>query len=690
MAQVTTKRSRRSSAATKKRRAVMPEDLLKFQLVSSPQISPDGRCIVFVKKHVGEKNNYVSNLWMVDTSGETGGGPPRQFTSGEKDSAPQWSPDGSRIAFVRSPKEEPAQIQVIDSGGGEARPLTKLPEGSIGEFRWSPDGKRLALGFRETATEWTKAAEKERKENGLSTPARVIDDVWYRLDGDGYFGAQRYQLYLVDTETGKRRKLYAKDTMGGFSFDFSPDGKQLVVATNRDKKAMLRPWKDELLRVEVSSGRIKPIADLPEGPKAAVRWAPDGKTIAFAGRIGGSDGIYSTENVTLLTCRPNGGGVRDLLDGEDYCLLACPIADTSEATFEPTFQFASDSKKIIVQLGIHGETQIASVPTRGGKLTIHTRGRHDQQMGNISRDGKKLALSIGHATKLAEVAVVDVKSPRMTTTILTDFNGPLHKELTLVKPESHWIKAEDGHKLQVWVIKPATGRNEKKSPALLEIHGGPHAQYGSGLFHEFQLLAAAGYTVFYSNPRGSKGYGRDHCAAIRGNWGSADWTDIQAVTRFMQQQTYVDSKRLGVLGGSYGGYMTNWVIGHTRDFSAAVSDRCVSNLVSMAGNSDFVEEQDDYFPGNFWDRAEPRWNQSPMQFIGNAKTPTLIIHSEGDLRCNIEQSEQVFAALKLLNVPTRLVRYPRSTSHGMSRQGPPDLRIHRLHQILDWFEKYLG
>ncbi|MCH8043571.1 MAG: S9 family peptidase [Planctomycetes bacterium] len=686
MAQTTTKRNRRASAATKKRRTITPEDLLKFQLVSNPQISPDGRCIVFVKKHVGEKNNYVSNLWIVDTDG----GQPRQFTSGEKDSAPQWSPDGSQIAFVRSPKEEPPQIHVIDSRGGEAQPLTKLPEGSIGEFRWSPDGRRLAFGFRETATERTKAAEKERKENGLSTPAWVIDDVWYRLDGDGYFGAQRYQLVIVDTATGQHRKLYTKDTLGGFSFDFSPNGKQLVVATNRDKKAMLRPWKDELLLVDVASGRIKPIGNLPDGPKAAVRWSPDGTTIAFAGRIGGSDGIYSTENVKLLTCRPTGGGVRDLLDGEDYCLLACPIADTSEAHFEPTFEFSPDSERILVQLGIRGGTKIASIPTRGGKLTIHTRDRLDQQMGNISRDGKKLALSIGNATKLAEVAVADVTSPRLATTTLTDFNGPLHKELALIKPESHWIKAEDGHKVQVWVIRPNSGRNGKKSPALLEIHGGPHAQYGSGLFHEFQVLAAAGYAVFYSNPRGSKGYGRDHCAAIRGNWGGADWTDIQAVTRFMQQQTYVDNKRLGVLGGSYGGYMTNWVIGHTRDFSAAVSDRCVSNLVSMAGNSDFVEEQDDYFPGNFWDRSQPRWNQSPMQYIGNAKTPTLIIHSEGDLRCNIEQSEQVFAALKLLGVPTRLVRYPRSTSHGMSRQGPPDLRMHRLHQILDWFRKYLG
>jgi acylaminoacyl-peptidase len=211
-----------------------------------------------------------------------------------------------------------------------------------------------------------------------------------------------------------------------------------------------------------------------------------------------------------------------------------------------------------------------------------------------------------------------------------------------------------------------------------------------GFFHEFQVLAAAGYAVFYSNPRGSKGYGRDHCAAIRGSWGAADWTDIQAVAGFMKSQPHADNRRMGVMGGSYGGYMTNWVIGHTNDFKAAITDRCVANLVSMQGSSDYLEPPGSYWPGNAWDSPEVLWEQSPLKYFGNVKTPTLIIHSEGDLRCNIEQAEQVFAALKLRNVATKLIRYPRSTSHGMSRCGPPDMRVHRLHQILSWWKKYLG
>ena len=157
----------------------------------------------------------------------------------------------------------------------------------------------------------------------------------------------------------------------------------------------------------------------------------------------------------------------------------------------------------------------------------------------------------------------------------------------------------------------------------------------------------------------------------------------------MRNHPNVNQKKMGVMGGSYGGYMTNWIIGHTREFAGAITDRCVSNMVSMGGSSDWLEKEDGYFPGNFWDRPEPRWKQSPIRHIGNARTPTLIIHSEGDLRCNIEQSEQVFVALKLLGVPTRFVRYPRSTSHGMSRSGPPDMRLHRLHQILEWWSKYL-
>jgi dipeptidyl aminopeptidase/acylaminoacyl peptidase len=336
-----------------------------------------------------------------------------------------------------------------------------------------------------------------------------------------------------------------------------------------------------------------------------------------------------------------------------------------------------------------------------GKLAFLTQGAADHDFGNISQDGRRMAFVRSTATRPPEVFVGDLTARRARLRAITNFNGPWVRRRVIAPIEAHWITSADGTRVQVWAMWPPAddktpGRHGKRGagrrarrPAVLEIHGGPHGQYGVGYFHEFQVLAANGYAVFFSNPRGSKGYGRDFCAAIHGAWGTVDWDDVRAVTGFMKEHPAVNAARMGVMGGSYGGYMTNWAIGHTHDFAAAITDRSVSNVVSMGGTSDVVDEPDRYFPGNFWDRAEARWEQSPIKYIGNAKTPTLIIHSEGDLRCNIEQAEQVFSALKLLDVETRFIRYPQSTSHAMSRGGPPDLRIHRLRQILDWWKKYL-
>lgn len=679
-------RAGKESRGAGKRRKITPEDLLRFHLLGSPRISPDGASIVFVEKHVGEKNEYVRNLWIVDTGGKQ---PPRQFTSGGKDSAPRWSPDGSKIAFAGEREKSKSQIFLIPAFGGEATQLTHFPEGSLGEFRWSPNGKLLGVLFREQDPEWTEEAKKAREENGGSTPPRVLDDWWYRLDGDGYFNAQRYRLYIVDVETGEHRQLYDQDVLGKLNFDFSPDSTQLVVSTNRQPQALIEPWKDELLRVDVATGRIRAIPHLQDGPKCMVRWSPQGDLIAFAGRAGADD-VYSVENLELWVCHPERGEARNLTGETDYCLLAASIADTSEVAFEPSFEFSPDGARLFLRLGVQGESHVASIPAAGGRITLHTSGAAEHHFGNLSADGKRMSLSVGSPTRLAEIAVASVTRSVFNIQPLTDLNAELLSELELVEPRAEWVEAEDGHPVHVWTLVPPGLKKGTRAPAVLEIHGGPHAQYGSGFFHEFQVLAAQGYVVFYSNPRGSKGYGRDHCAAIRGNWGSADWVDIQAVTKHMQQHPSVDVRRMGVMGGSYGGYMTNWAIGHCHDFAAAITDRCVSNLVSMSGNSDFPMEPDRYFAGNFWDRPEERWRQSPIAWIGNARTPTLIIHSEGDLRCNVEQGDQVFTALKLLNVPCRFVRYPASTSHGMSRQGPPDLRMHRLHQILDWWQRWLA
>src|SRR6185369_10343026 len=261
------------------RRPITADDLLRLHILGDPQISPDGQWIAVVKKHIGEKNKYVTNLWLVDAAGQS---QPRQFTHGGKDGHPRWSPDGRRIAFTSGRENLKQQIWTIPVEGGEASALTKFPEGSIGDFKWSPDGKVIAASFREQDRDWTEEAKKNRKEKNLSDPPRVLDDWWYRFDGDGYFNAQRHHLYLIDATTGTHRKVYSQDTLGTFSFDFAPDSKQLVLATNRAKRALIRPSKTELLRLHIASGKITVIPNLPEGPKDSVAWSPDGKRIAFA------------------------------------------------------------------------------------------------------------------------------------------------------------------------------------------------------------------------------------------------------------------------------------------------------------------------------------------------------------------------------------------------------------------------
>jgi dipeptidyl aminopeptidase/acylaminoacyl peptidase len=336
-------------------------------------------------------------------------------------------------------------------------------------------------------------------------------------------------------------------------------------------------------------------------------------------------------------------------------------------------------------IGTKGETHFATISLDGG-IELHTEGKH-LFAGNSVHGGSVVGV-LSTPTMVPELAVVeDLASGTIRT--LTSFNSGWHSAVDVRPAEEIWLDTPDNTKLHGWVIKPA---GEGPWPAVLEVHGGPHAQYGWAFFHEFQVLAAQGYVVVYTNPRGSTGYGEAHTKAIQGDWGTADWVDIQTATAWMKSQSFIDSTRMGVMGGSYGGYMTNWVIGHTKEYKAAITDRCVSNFVSMAGNSDFPMNKDGYFKGNAWgdlNDIKELWRQSPISFFKDVTTPTLVIHSAGDLRCNIEQGEQVYSALQQNGVPTRFVRYPASTSHGMSRSGPADLRQHRLNEIVSWWKRFL-
>lgn len=665
------------------------DDLERMALLGDPQISPDGRQVLFAKKTYGEKNKYVTQLFLV----EVASGRVRQLTQGDGGAGMgRWAPDGSRIAFVTGRENKQAQVFLLSMEGGDAAKLTSFPEGSIGALLWSPDGKNIAVSYRETHPERTQSAAKARQESGASDPPWVLDDLFYRLDGDGYFGPQRFGLYVVEVESGTHRKLDGADKLGFFSFCWLPDGSGLVSARSVNRDPLLQKPNDQLFLVPLQ-GKVRKIVCDTKGSKSSPGVSPDGKWIAYTGSDVPDD-PWGVHNTRLWVLPIQGGKAKCLTAGDDYCLDVLSLSDTSfgfvaDGGGSGLVMWSKDSKSITVNIGHHGAVHIAHVDVARGGVTLATKPKQVAIASNASLDGGLVACTIGTVTRLTEIGLYEPKTGKLRQ--LTDVNKEFHQEVEIAAPTEHWVESTDGTKVHTWKIRHPKNKS-RKSPVVLEIHGGPHAQYGWALFHEFQLLAAEGYVVVYSNPRGSKGYGEDFCAAIRGNWGEKDWQDVQAVTAWIKRLDGVDTKRLGVMGGSYGGYMTNWVVSHTHEFRSAITDRCVFNWLSAAGNSDFPLNRDGYFGGQAWgphEKTKVLWEQGPVAHFHKVKTPMLIIHSEGDLRCNVEQSEQVFYVLKCLGVKTRFVRYPSSTSHGLSRNGPMDLRKHRLGEIVRWWKATL-
>ena len=667
-----------------KKKLITPEELDNLVSVGNPQISPDGAQILYTKKCVKDGMNHTS-IWIAQTKGSK---QPRALTAQGKESTPRWSPDGNQVAFIRG-NESGSQIFAIDMNGGEAQQLTNFPEGTISEMQWSPEGCCLAISYRQTEEPYTHAEAEKRKEKKASDPPIITEEAWYRLDGDGYFGHARFQLYLVNAETGAYKNIWKKDTMGFFSFCWSPKGDKIAITTNTSKRALTDSRPTKIVMYDIATGKNHTLPNCTKGPKDAICWSPNGKYLAYAGRES-DESSYSTENLELYVASATKGNSKSITSDIDKCLMAVTLSDTGDVSFGAWLHWSHDSKNILAKVGWHGEVQICSIPRTGGKLKPLTSGNTNHSIGNFARDGKTCGMMLGCATSPPEIFAGKVGATKISIKQISSENSTWCKEHAIAAPKEKWITSNDNTKIQCWIMGPPKEAKHKRSkPTVLQIHGGPHAQYGWMFFHEFQCLAAAGYTVVYSNPRGSKGYGRDHCSAIRNDWGGADWVDMQGVIAMMQKEKNINSKNMGVMGGSYGGYMTNWIVGHTNEFRGAITDRCVSNLVSMGGNSDFLDKEDGYFGGNFWSRPEDRWRQSPIAHFGNVETPMLIIHSEGDLRCNIEQSDQVFAALKLRGIEARFVRYPKSTSHGFSRGGAPDMRKHRLNEILSWWKRQL-
>jgi dipeptidyl aminopeptidase/acylaminoacyl peptidase len=668
--------------AVPKLRKIKAEDLYDFQSVQNVRLSPDGKNILFSSQRVERKTEKkFANLWMLPANRR---GKAHQFTYGnQSDTAPAWSPDGSRIAFLsnRGDAEKPAQIYLIPANGGEARQLTQI-KGNIGSFKWSPDGKQFLCTVVLKDKEVLEREEDEQKKK-LGVVARDYKRVFYKLDGSGYLPQERCHLWLVDAQTGKARQLTDHPIYDETDPAWSPDGKWIAFLSNRTDNPDFMTDQVDLFVMPAAGGEPRKVPT-EIGQKLLPVFSPDGKWIAYYGMLSDDEGW---RNVSLWVVPADGSQkTRNLTDSYDFHTSPDTINDLGEPEW-PEPVWTKDSRSIFFPVCYHGSSILDRIDIDGKHLETIIGEGGVVGCFTLDRDQKKICYWYGRMDDPAQICILDLQTNQ--SAMLHSQNADLLKRLELGKVEEVWFKSPSGSDLQGWILKPPDFDPDKKYPSILEIHGGPQTQYGNFFMHEFYYLASKGYVVFFCNPRGGRGYGAEHTKAIWGSWGGTDYADLMAWTDLVAKLPYIDSSRMGVTGGSYGGYMTVWIIGHTQRYKAAVAGRCVSNFLSMWGSSDFnwAFQRELRARQPFFD-FEKYWKMSPIAYIGNAKTPTKVIHNEFDLRCPIEQGEQVFVALKSLGVDTEMVRFP-DEFHGLSRTGRTDRRIARLNHILGWFEKYL-
>jgi len=662
-------------------RPISAEDLYEIQLISDVRLSPKGSAVVYSVQRVdrGTEKKYA-NLWLAQAEG----GEARQFTFGDQhDARPKWSPDGNQIAFLsdRRDKDKPAQIFLMPLRGGEARRLTDIP-GTIADFSWSPDGDRLLCQVRKTDPEELERQEDEQKKK-LGVVARHYDRVFYKLDGTGYLPKERWHIWSVSLETGEASQLTDHPVYDEVDPVWSPDGKWIAFSSNRSEQPDFYPDRIEIYIMPAEGGEIRKLEG-PIGEKHQPSFSPDSAWLAYYG-VEGESKWY--KNMGLWVAPVDGSQPpHNLTERYDLHVTSWTINDMGQPEVMPP-TWSRDGMRLYFPAVLHGNSLLYSISRDGKDLEtlIDKRG----VVGNFTFDDRedRLAYFFGSMADPGQIRLLEIESGE--TRQLTEHNRSLFEQIDLGGIEEVWIRGPQGNDLQGWILKPPGFDPNKTYPSILEIHGGPLTQYGNFFMHEFYFLAAQGYVVHFCNPRGGRGYGEEHAKAIYGGWGGADYDDLMAWTDYVKSQPYIEPDRMGVTGGSYGGYMTVWIIGHTNRFRAAVTQRCVSNLVSMWGSSDlnwiFQEELNNKPP---FEDLQKFWNHSPIKYIGNAKTPTLVIHSENDLRCPIEQGEQVFVALQRLGLDSEMVRFP-DEFHGLSRAGRTDRRIVRLNHILRWFNKYL-
>jgi len=676
-----------------KARPVAMDDLTRIKFVRSPALSPDEESVCFAVEVVADdRKKYNSHLWRCRVDGTD----LRQLTFGDRgDSGPVFSPDGRLIAFTSKRGDLPG-IHLLPTDGGEARVLVEK-DGSFASLSFTPDSKSIVCAFRANdpipgaKPDQSKGkpgeAGKAEKPPKRETPVyRHITRLFYRYDGAGFNPKDQYHIWVFDVASGEGRQL----TKGKYSEtgpSVSPDGRWIAFTTNRRPDPDQDPMRQDLYIVPVKGGTPRRIPT-PPGPVEAPSFSPDGRLIAYFGHDD-PDGPWGVVPMHLWVVGVSGRpGARNITPDFDREPEDLTLSDTGEGFGFITPHWSPDGRSITYFCSDTGATLPCRVSSRGGEPKPLFRQKCHVQAMAFGKKGRRAAILFGDANGPAEIGVFNLAGNGAKPRTITKLNGDWLKTVLIGKPEEVWFTSTNNTRVQGWVLKPPGFRRGRRYPAVVEIHGGPRAQYGYSFFHEMQLLAAKGYVVFYCNPRGSQGRGKDFSGAITNGWGTVDYEDVMAGADWFMRQPYVNTKRVGVTGGSYGGYMTNWIVGHTNRFRAAVTQRSVVDLKTFFGTSDLGWEWWREFGGQPWRNPEGYKRMSPLTYAKNVRTPLLIIHSEQDLRCSIEQAEQWYVTLKVMGKTVEMVRFPEEP-HGLSRHGRPDRRLARLEHILRWFDKYL-
>jgi dipeptidyl aminopeptidase/acylaminoacyl peptidase len=643
-------------------------DIFDMEYVSDPQISPDGNVIIYVRnfKDIMTDKNH-SNLWIINYDGSNN----RPLTTGnQNDFYPRWSNDGKKIIFKSNMADKKMKLYKMWVDTKETVALTNSPK-APGTVSWSKDDQFLAYNMFVPAKANSIIKMPPKPEGAKwDSPPIYIDKINYRGDGQGYLKEGNMQLFTLPIDGGTPKQL----TFSGFDHGapiWSNDGKNLYYSANYHEEDEFVPRETNIFKIDIYDGKIDTLTNR-YGPDFGPNLSPDGTKIAYTG----FDDTHQGYQVTHLYLM-NSDGSNAKLISKDF------DRDVSNVIWK------SDGKSVYFQYDDKGDTKLANI-TLSGKVSVIAKGLGGLSLGRpynqasfTSSKNDRFAFTLGGTKHPADLSVGDDKSSKR----LTALNDDLFSFRNLGDVEEIWWESSfDQRKVQGWIVTPPNFDPKKKYPLILEIHGGPFASYGSVYSAEIQAFAAAGYVVLYSNPRGSTGYGEEFGNLIHHDYPNHDYDDLMSGVDAVIKKGFIDDKNLFVTGGSGGGVLTAWIVGKTDRFKAAVVAKPVINWYSFVLYADGVQFFSKYwFPNKPWEDPSNYLKRSPLTYVGNVTTPTMLLTGEKDFRTPIAESEQFYAALKLEKVETAMVRIP-GASHGIAYK--PSNLIAKLTSILAWFEKY--